>query len=99
MLPLEVLGLSLIAASFPWRRNVAVLLLACCAIDFGLGVFLQTHTAALENTPTQTVFTAAVKPWDGTWRSGWSRPAALSLAAWENWFRKRAEIICSIQPE
>ena len=39
MLPLEVLGLSLIAASFPWRRKVAVWLLAGCAIDFGLGVF------------------------------------------------------------
>jgi hypothetical protein len=88
MLPLEVLGLSLIAASFPWRRNLAVLLMAGCAIDFGLGVFLQAHTEGLENTPGQTVFTAAVKPWDGTWQRGSSRPASLSVAAWENWFAK-----------
>jgi hypothetical protein len=88
MLPLEVLGLSLIAASFPWRGNLAVWLLIGCSIDFGLGVLLQARTEALENTPAQTVFTAAVRPWDGTWQRGSSRSSSLSVAAWENWFAK-----------
>jgi hypothetical protein len=90
LLPLEVLGLSLIAAWFPWRRKVAMWILAGCVIDFGLGVLLQAHVEGLENTPTRTVFTAAVKPWDGTWQRGSSQPASLSVAAWENWFAKHS---------
>jgi hypothetical protein len=88
MLPLEVLGLTLIAASFPWRRNLAVLLLVGCAVDFGLGVFLQTNIEALENTPARTVFTAALQPWDGNWRPGPPQPESLSVAASGNWLAK-----------
>ena len=47
---MEILGLSLLAAMFPLRRRVLILLLAGCLIDFSFGIFLHTHIESLENT-------------------------------------------------
>jgi hypothetical protein len=51
LIPLEMLGLTLIAAAFSWGRVVAIAVVAGCLADFSLGVFLQARVDALENTP------------------------------------------------
>jgi 4-amino-4-deoxy-L-arabinose transferase-like glycosyltransferase len=88
LIPLEVLGLSLIAAAFPWRRVAAIAVLAGCIVDFSLGVFLQARIEALENTPQRTVFTAAVVPAYGLFQMGSPTRDGLSEGAWENWVVK-----------
>jgi hypothetical protein len=60
LMPMEVLGLSLIAAAFPWRRLAAIAIVAGCFVDFSLGVFLQARLEAFENTPQRTVFTTGL---------------------------------------
>ena len=88
LIPLEVLGLSLIAAAFPWRRVAAIAVVAGCIVDFSLGVFLQARVEALENTPQRTVFTAAVLPAYGLFQMGSRTRDGLSEGSWGNWFFK-----------
>ena len=88
LIPLEILGLSLIAAAFPWRRVAAIAVVAGCIVDFSLGVFLQARVEALENTPQRTVFTAAVLPAYGLFQMGSHTREGLSNGAWGNWFFK-----------
>jgi hypothetical protein len=88
LIPLQALGLSLIAAAFPWKRAAAVAIIAGGVVDFSAGVFLQARMEAIENTPTRNVFTAAVIPSTGKFRPGSKRPEGLSVTAWENWFDK-----------
>jgi hypothetical protein len=85
LIPLEILGLSLIAAAFPWRRVVAIALVAGCIVDFALGVFVQARVEALENTPRQTVFAAGLNL-----ASASLQPTRnpLSPTAWTNWYAK-----------
>jgi hypothetical protein len=81
LLPLEIMGLALLAASFPLRRMVVLALLAGCIVDFSLGVFLQARVESLENTPARVVFSGM-----GTaWQPGQS---PLGTMAWANWFSK-----------
>ena len=84
----EVLGLTLIAAAFPLRRAAAIALLAGCAVDFSLGVFLQARIESLENTPGQTVFTVAIGEADGQPGPGPQTPESLTFMAGANWFAK-----------
>src|SRR5271156_1257231 len=56
LIPIEALGVTLIAASFPWPRWTAALLIAGCLIDFSLGVFLQARVESFDNTPQNAVF-------------------------------------------
>jgi hypothetical protein len=88
LIPLELLGLSLIAAAFPWPRLAALAIVAGCIVDFSLGVFLQARVEALENTPQQTVFTAGLNPAYGTFQMGSPTSDGLSDGAWGNWFFK-----------
>ena len=88
LIPLEVLGLSLVAAAFPWRRVAAIAVVAGCIVDFSLGVFLQARVEALENTPQRTVFTAGLNLGYGVFQMGAPTPDQLSGRAWENWFSK-----------
>jgi hypothetical protein len=88
LIPLEVLGLILLAAEFSRRRNIAFLLLAGCIVDFSLGVLLQARMEALENTPSRTVFTIGVSPIDGSFQTGPPTPETLSSVAQSNWFAK-----------
>ena len=83
LIPLEVLGLSLIAAAFPWRRVAAIAVVAGCIVDFSLGVFLQARVEALANTPRRTVFAAGLNL-----KSGSLQPThnSLSAMAWQNWY-------------
>jgi hypothetical protein len=81
------IGLTLLAANFTRRRWLSYLIVAGCAIDFTLGVFLQARIEHLENTPQQTPFTRIqfdrqsmdVAP---------ANPDTLSRPSGENWFRK-----------
>ena len=54
-MPLELLGLTLLAARFFTRRLVAYLIVAGCAIDFSMGVFLHARMQHLDNTAEHTL--------------------------------------------
>jgi hypothetical protein len=94
LIPLEILGLSLVAAAFPWRRAAAIAVVAGCIVDFSLGVFLQARVEALENTPRRTVFTAGLNPEYGGFQMGSPTRDGLSEPAWENWFFKHRFALC-----
>ena len=94
LMPLEVLGLSLIAAAFPWRRVAAVAILAGCFVDFSLGVFLQARLEAFENTPQRTVFTSGLNLRYGAFQMGQPTRDGLSEVAWGNWFVKHRFAVC-----
>jgi hypothetical protein len=99
LIPLEVLGLPLIAAAFPWRRVAAIAIVAGCIVDFSLGVFLQARVEALENTPQRTVFTAAFNAAAlnaEDWSFQWGPPTreGLSESAWMNWYFKHRFALC-----
>jgi hypothetical protein len=94
LIPLEILGLSLIAAAFPWRRAAAIAVVAGCLVDFSLGVFLQARVEALENTPQRTVFTAGLNLGYAGFQMGSPTPDGLSESAWENWFFKHRFALC-----
>ena len=80
--PLVALGLGLLAAGFAsLRRAAAVLLIAGCIIDFGLGVFLEARVENAENTAEGIIFADQATP--------------LSGSAWMNWFRKHQLALCS----
>jgi hypothetical protein len=88
LIPLEALGLALVAAAFPWRRAVAVAVMAGCIVDFSLGVWLQARVESLENTPRREVFTTSLSAVDGSIQPGPPTAEGLSIAAWENWVMK-----------
>jgi hypothetical protein len=94
LMPMEVLGLSLIAAAFPWRRLAALAIVAGCLVDFSLGVFLQARLEALENTPQRTVFTSGLNLGYGAFQPGSPTPGGLSDVAWGNWFAKHRFALC-----
>jgi hypothetical protein len=56
LLPLELLGLTLLASRFRQGRILAMLVVAGCVIDFSLGVFLHLRVQHLENTAEHTYF-------------------------------------------
>jgi hypothetical protein len=87
LLPMEILGLSLLAAMFPLRRRVLILLLAGCLIDFSFGIFLHTHIESLENTSRSAIFPGLSL--EGGRQTGVPlTPDSLSGVAWDNWFLK-----------
>ena len=89
LLPLEVLGLSLLATMLPMRRVLLILVAAGCLTDFSLGVLLHVHIESLENTRQTTIFTGLRPEGDeGSIGVGGGGPNSLSRWAWTNWFRK-----------
>ena len=94
LIPLEILGLALIAAAFPWKRVAAIAIVAGCLVDFSLGVFLQARLEALENTPQRIVFTTGLNLGYGVFQMGSPTRDGLSEVAWENWFAKRRFAAC-----
>jgi len=94
LIPLEILGLSLIAAAFPWPRAAAIAIVAGGLVDFSLGVFWQARVEALENTPQRTVFTADLNPAYGRFQPGSPTPDGLSETAWANWYFKHRFALC-----
>lgn len=89
LLPLETLGLTLLAARFPWKRVATIAILMACLIDFTLGIWLHVYVESFENTPSRTVFDTALRPEDGEFEPG---PKSLAVlykgTAWTNWFLK-----------
>jgi hypothetical protein len=86
LLPMEALGLTLLAARFRTSRVLAILILAGCAIDFGLGVFLHLRVEHLENTPTATIFPGPVVMGGQVVLA--PAPEGLSDSARDSWTRK-----------
>jgi 4-amino-4-deoxy-L-arabinose transferase-like glycosyltransferase len=87
LLPLEILGLSLLAASFPLRRRVLLMLLAGCLIDFSLGIALHARVESLENTPQRKVF-AGLNSQSANAGDAVLTPLSPADFAWNNWFLK-----------
>ncbi len=87
LLPMEILGLSLLAGKFPFRRSFLILVLAGCLFDFSFGIFLQAHVESLENTSQTTIFPGLTL--EGGKQTGrLLTPDKLSGVAWDNWFLK-----------
>ena len=84
LLPVLMLGLTVVAAMFSRRRAIAALVLAGCAVDFSTGVMLQARVENLENTSKQTAF----PDWDPRYGLNFDTPGALSATAWKNWYQK-----------
>jgi len=87
LIAIEALGVTLIAASFPWRRWMAVFLIAGCVVDFSLGVFLQARVESFDNTPQKTVF-EGFNLVGNDLQLGAMGQDSLSGAAWRNWHLK-----------
>ena len=86
LLPMQLLGLTLLASRFRQSRVPALLLMAGCVIDFSLGVFLHLHVQHLENTAERTYFAG---PSVRNGRAGVFPPEdGLSGYASENWLEK-----------
>jgi 4-amino-4-deoxy-L-arabinose transferase-like glycosyltransferase len=92
LIAIEALGITLIAASFPWRRWTATLLIAGCVVDFSLGVFLQARVESFDNTPQKTAF-EGFNLIGNDLQLGAMGPDSLSGAAWRNWHMKNQEAL------
>ncbi len=65
--------------------RIAFAVLAGCAIDFGLGVFLHARVEHLENTQAHTYYTGlGVKA--GQFQVGMFGPDSVGHISWRNWF-------------
>ena len=62
LLSLEVLGISMLVASFPLRRVAGVALIVGCIVDFSLGVFLHVRMENIVNSAQRTVLPVGVLP-------------------------------------
>jgi hypothetical protein len=93
LVPLELLGITLLAARFFSRRWIAYLIVAGCAIDFSLGVFLHARVQHLDNTAEHTYFTG-LSYGDGQFFIGAAGPDSLNSAAWRNWMDKHLVALC-----
>ena len=87
LLPLEILGLSLLAATFPLRRALWTLVVAGCLIDFSLGIFLHVHLEGLENSPQKQIF-RGLNVVVGKQPNPVLTQDSLSGTAWGNWILK-----------
>jgi hypothetical protein len=87
LVPLELLGLTLLSARFFSRRLVAWLIIAGCAIDFSLGIFFHVRIQHLENAAGHTYFTGLSYS-RGQFAIGTPGPESLNVSAWRNWLGK-----------
>jgi hypothetical protein len=87
LLPVEILGLSLLAARFPLRRTLLLLVMAGCLFDFSCGILLHAHVQSLENSSQRSIF-PGLSLLGGKESSAATAPDSLSALAWENWFLK-----------
>jgi hypothetical protein len=90
LIPLVALGVTFIAANFPWKRATALLLLAGCLIDFTFGIFLHLRVQNMENTPQRTVF-PGLKIENDEILPRSEGPDTLGGGAWNNWIAKHRE--------
>jgi hypothetical protein len=90
LMPLEALGITLIAASFPWSRAAAFFLVVGCLLDFSLGIALHARVQSFENTPQRTIF-EGFSIQNNRVLTGGQGPDSLGGAAWLNWFWKNRD--------
>jgi hypothetical protein len=89
LLPLELLGITLLAARFFTSRLVACLIIVGCAVDFTSGVLLQAHIQHLDNNAEHTYFTGLTFSNElGQFQIGAPGPDSLNAGAWGNWMGK-----------
>jgi hypothetical protein len=93
LVPLELLGITLLAAKFISRRWIAYLIVAGCAIDFSMGVFLHARVQHLDNTAGHTYFTGLSYD-HGQFFIGAAGPDSMNMAAWRNWMGKHQVALC-----
>jgi hypothetical protein len=94
LIPMEVLGLTLLSAQFFRSRVVAFAIIAGCAFDFALGVFFHARIQHLENTA-QHRYYAGMNVRDGQFLIGLAGPDSLGGGSWRNWFAKRQPMLCN----
>jgi hypothetical protein len=87
LISMMALGLTFLAAKFTTRRSLALLVVAGCAIDFSLGVWLQIRIEHLENTPDPAVF-ARIQINGVHLDIAPAGPSTLARTSGGNWFRK-----------
>jgi hypothetical protein len=87
LLPMELLGLTMLAGYFPSRRTVAYFIIAGCAFDSALGVLLHAHLQHLENSPSQQLY-SGVSYDNGAIQFGAATEISLPSNMWNNWLRK-----------
>ena len=94
LLPMELLGVTLLAARFFTSRLVKWLIVAGCAFDFTMGVLLQTHIQHLDNNAEHTYFTGLTfSDAQGQFQIGAPGPESLHAGAWGNWIGKHQLIL------
>jgi hypothetical protein len=93
LLPLELLGLTLLSAHFFSSRLIALLIVAGCAIDFSAGIFFHARVQHLDNTAEHTYFTG-LSYGNGRFVIGGAGPDSLNIPAWRNWLGKHHAILC-----
>ena len=87
LLPIALLGLTLVAGTVPWSRALGMVVLCGCLVDFAGGVWLQAHVEGMENGPAGIVFPGL--EFRGTGASiGTPAADSLSGGAWTNWLQK-----------
>ena len=94
LIPMEVLGLTLLSAQFFRRPLIAFAIIAGCAFDFALGVFFHARIQHLENTA-QHRYYAEMSVRDGQFLIGMPGPDSLGGGSWRNWFAKRQPLLCN----
>jgi hypothetical protein len=94
LVPLVALGITLLAASFPWGRIMTLFVIVGCAADFSLGIFLQERVQNLENSPQRTIFTG-VSIQSESIQTGIPGPDSLTINAWVNWYWKNRDALFS----
>ena len=87
LLPLKTIGIAWLAGWMTRHRIAAMLLLAGCAIDFTLGVFLHAHIQSMENNAGPAVFRMPDRVGD---RIMYPEPGTEPLThhTWSNWVLK-----------
>jgi hypothetical protein len=93
LLPVEFLGLTALAVRFCSSRRLAWIVVAGCALDFSLGIFLHARIQHLENTPRHTYYAGIGLSPQG-FVIGAPGPDALGGAAWRNWMNKHEVKLC-----
>jgi hypothetical protein len=92
LISMEVLGLTLLSAQFYKNRLIGFAILAGCAIDFGLGVYLHARVEHLDNTEAHTYYTGlGIK--NGQFQVGMFGPDSVGQISWRNWLNKRQPIL------
>lgn len=92
LLSMEMLGLTLLSTQFHKRRVIELAIVAGCALDFGLGVYLHARVQHLANTETHTYYTGlGVR--NGRFGVGMFGPDSVGSVTWRNWFSKKQSLL------